>query len=138
VIRDTDTAARLGGDEFTIRRTAIQAVSLISRRIVGRLLSVQSRKLSSSGQRGGVLSGRRQRSNLIKAADAVMYRAKEMAATGWSTVPAGGCSSATLKRAARARGGHLVPCTSPSQRASARSVPRSAALARPGAGRRVR
>ena len=85
VIRETDTAARLGGDEFTAILTDCdaQAASLISRRIVDELsvsFPVQGRQLFVSASVGVAFypDDGNDSNGLIKAADAAMYRAKEM------------------------------------------------------------
>lgn len=84
VVRDVDTVARLGGDEFTVILTdcEVDKAELISVRILNemnRSFLIQGRKAFVSASIGVAFypQDAEDSSNLIKAADTAMYRAKE-------------------------------------------------------------
>lgn len=84
VVREMDTVARLGGDEFTVilNSTSIEAAELVAQRIVEALrepVVVQHRSLFVSASIGLAFypDDGREASELTKAADTAMYRAKD-------------------------------------------------------------
>ncbi|MGJ7462309.1 EAL domain-containing protein [Halomonas sp. MA07-2] len=84
VVREIDTVARLGGDEFTVvlNNTGVEAAELVAQRIVEVLrepVVVQQRSLFVSASIGLAFypEDGQDASELTKAADTAMYRAKE-------------------------------------------------------------
>ncbi|MFP4263384.1 MAG: EAL domain-containing protein [Halomonas sp.] len=84
VVREMDTVARLGGDEFTLilNATSLEAAEAVAQRLVETLrepVMVQHRSLFVSASIGLAFypDDGREASELIKAADTAMYRAKD-------------------------------------------------------------